>query len=351
MLEQMNIDDDWDNFLSTNELSEKKTELSKITEMPKSSNLYISTKTIIAYLNCNFIDIHKIFWKIPIISYSTQKEGIIKKQIKFSTNDKKELEKVQEKIKDQPYSEVQIIEHIDTPDGRIKFKDQRKISIGLCKKDIISQRSKKKRAFFNCFVLIFRIIDNTKNIFKEMHVKVFNTGKIEIPGVQDDNTMNLIINRLILIMQPFIDEPLSYDMKENNTVLINSNYNCGYYINRDILHNILKYEYRINSSYDSCSYPGIQSKFHYIPGISNELQTGSQPENSIKTIEISFMIFRTGSILIVGKCEQNILEFIYEKIKSILNENYYRITMGIIDKPLINIKPKIIKKNVKTINI
>ncbi len=37
--------------------------------------------------------------------------------------------------------------HIDNPNGRIKFKDTRKISIGLSKKDIMTYRSKKNKHF------------------------------------------------------------------------------------------------------------------------------------------------------------------------------------------------------------
>ena len=38
--------------------------------------------------------------------------------------------------------------------------------------------------------------------------------------------------------------------------------------------------------------------------------------------QISFMIFRTGSVLIVGKCEDELLMKIYEFLKKILFDNY-----------------------------
>ena len=34
---------------------------------------------------------------------------------------------------------------------------------------------KKKGAFYNCFALIIRIKE--KNVYKEVHIKIFNTGK------------------------------------------------------------------------------------------------------------------------------------------------------------------------------
>ena len=59
-------------------------------QQPVCSNIYISTKTKISYLN-EPIDIKKVFWNIPISEYSTPNECIIKKQIKVSTTDPKEL--------------------------------------------------------------------------------------------------------------------------------------------------------------------------------------------------------------------------------------------------------------------
>ena len=49
------------------------------------------------------------------------------------------------------------------------------------------------------------------------------------------------------------------------------------------------------------------------------------PENKLiytNVKEVSFMIFRTGSVLIVGKCDENVLMLIYEFLKVILNNEY-----------------------------
>ena len=43
---------------------------------------------------------------------------------------------------------------------------------------MITNRTKKKGAFYNCFVIIMRVMENGK--FKEYHIKIFNTGKIEL---------------------------------------------------------------------------------------------------------------------------------------------------------------------------
>jgi TATA-box binding protein (TBP) (component of TFIID and TFIIIB) len=297
---------------------------------PICSNIYISTKTKISYLNTP-VDIKKVFWSIPISPYSTPQECVIKKQIKVSTTDPNELKEIKELLKNEKYYHEQEIEHIDNPEGRIKFKVQTKINIGLCKKDILNYRCKLKRAFFNCFVLIMRVKDPSSDIFKEMHVKVFNTGKLEIPGIQSDESLTHVLNLLIDILKPIVGDNIGYIPDKCETVLINSNFNCGYFINRDKLFNILKYKYRIHSNYDSCSYPGIQCKFYYVPELGPDNQTGQKPNPSLSSTypysienvnEISFMIFRTGSVLIVGRCGENVLYCIYNFLKKLLEAEY-----------------------------
>jgi len=302
---------------------------------PKCGSLYISTKTKISYLS-HKIMLEDVFWKVPVIQYHLPREGVIKKQMKFNSVCEAELEHVSSNIKNtcngqDHHIDEYIITHVVNPEGRIKFKDVRKVSIGLCKKDIISYRCKKKSAFYNCFVLILRVKYN--GCFKEVHVKIFNTGKLEIPGIQNDDILDQVLVLLTNTLRPFIksDIPLSYIKGKCETVLINSNFNCGYLINRDRMFDLLKYKYKINCSYDPCSYPGIQSEFYYDPQIT--VQTGRQPLSTVKKSQItkiSFMVFRTGSVLIVGKCTESVLDEIYCFVKTLLENEYDNIGDGII---------------------
>jgi len=342
----INIDKEWENFISSTydgddiDLSSEDEDINEILkntseefisadlssdleiEIPKASDIYISTKTKIAYLN-NIIDLKHIFWKIPVIPYSKPCDGVIKKQMKFNSASKEELDFIQNKLISESYSEEHIITHIDNPNGRIKFKDTRKISIGVSKKDIMSYRCKKKSAFYNCFVLILRMKVDT--MFREFHVKVFNTGKLEIPGIQTEKIFVMILQQIIDTLQPHIEEKMGYKDNTNETVLINSNFNCGFYINRENLYEILKMKYNTQAMYDPCSYPGIQCKFYYNPdvGLQNGCQISEENKKLYKNIsEVSFMIFRTGSVLIVGKCDENVLMVIYEYLKKVLNSEY-----------------------------
>ena len=332
--------------------------------IPEPSDIYISTKSKIAYLT-DPIDL-KIFWDIPVIPYATAKNGVIKKQIKFNSKTPEELNIIQERLQSELYYEEHVMSHIDNPNGRIKFKDIRKVTIGISKKDIMSYRSKKKQAFYNCFVMIIRL--KIDGLFREFHIKVFNTGKMEIPGVQNDAMFELVLKNIIEILQPYTEKKLEYN-KKSDTVLINSNFNCGFYIDRERLYDILKYKYNIQAIYDPCSYPGIQSKFYYNSelGIQTGIQTGATAKASAKSkakdalngiytdikdadnlTEVSFMVFRTGSVLIVGMCEENVLVEIYEFLKTLLKAEFSEIYQGLIDMEshnnIKNKKKKIRKK-------
>jgi TATA-box binding protein (TBP) (component of TFIID and TFIIIB) len=191
--------------------------------------------------------------------------------------------------------------------------------------------------------------------FKEFHVKVFNTGKLEIPGVQSETAFEMILNQVIQTLQPYLEEPLGYKDNSTETVLINSNFNCGFFINREVLYEILKFKYNIQSIYDPCSYPGIQCKFYHNPDV--DLQNGCQISEENKHLykdvrEVSFMIFRTGSVLIVGRCDENVLLIIYEFLKIILNNEYKNICQKVAknadENPIVvkDKKKKLRKKNI-----
>jgi len=237
--------------------------------------------------------------------------------------------------------------------------------VGVSKKDIMNCRGKVKNAFYNCFAMILRFkygnAAENKTMFKEIHVKIFNTGKLEIPGVLDAKLLDIVKEMILQILQPNIDTPLEFiETDSENNVLINSNFNCGYYINRDILHNILLSDkYNIESAYDPCSYPGVKCKFYFNNnnGFNETLQKGkilpedralklSELELNKKYTEISFMMFRTGSCLIVGNCSERILKFVFEFIKKILVEEYKNIQVPNEDT---TVKIKKVKLRKKTI--
>ena len=165
----------------------------------------------------------------------------------------------------------------------------------------------------------------------------------------------MILTQVLDTLQPYVKDKLEYKDETNETVLINSNFNCGFFVNREALYDILKFKYNIQSIYDPCSYPGIQCKFYYNPDV--DIQNGCQISEENKSLyknvkEVSFMIFRTGSVLIVGRCDENVLMIIYEFLKIILNNEYKNICQRVTkigDEAEIVVKDK--KKKIRRKNI
>ena len=381
---ESSVDDEWNSFLmsqNTNQISNIninksniKSALSDLDNInplipskceldvhvaPPCEDLNISTKTKVLFLNTE-ININDVFWKIPIIEYCTPSSGVIKKQMKIVSKTSEEYQEYRNKLVDIPYYTENIIKQIDNPSARrIKFKDERKITIGISKKDIMNYRGKVKNAFYNCFAMIIRF--NHEGTFREIHVKVFNTGKMEIPGILNAALLEIIKVMVLEILQPFF-ENIKLEYVENlkyENVLINSNFNCGFYINREKLHYILSKKYNIESSFDPCNYPGVKCKYYYNNNISSDdtKQTGnidaedchmkmSELGESKKYTEVSFMIFRTGSCLILGNCSERILLFIFDFLKNLLIREYPNISVSNNEVNEKNKKPKLRKKTV-----
>jgi TATA-box binding protein (TBP) (component of TFIID and TFIIIB) len=363
----MNLDDDWESFLQQDiddynngikkeeiTIEEKKDNDNNLLNYKKENNIectpiYISTTTKIGYLNQE-IDIYNLYWDIPVINYDNPLKGVIKKQIKLTTYSNEETEEINEKLKEYKYIKKHTISILDNPKSKAKinYKHVQKISIGISKKDFINYRSKEKGAFYNCFALVIRLMFEGE--FKEVHVKVFNTGKLEIPGIKNIKLLYKTLELLVEIMKPYIKDDLKYIESSIETVLINSNFSCGFYVNREKLYELLKFKYNMISMYDPCSYPGIQSKFYHnhnklvqngICECETKCNKKGNGNGKGQCHEVSFMIFRTGSVLIVGRCDEPILYEIYEFLKNILEEEFTNIFDEIYIK---NNKKKVLKK-------
>lgn len=139
MVGLQDIDEAWKEFLEDESITDvEQIDLNKINDVPSCGDLYISTKTKIAFLSKG-INLAEIFWELPLIGYYEKDEGIIKKEMKFNSINQKELDNIIKELQSPKYKnnyiQENIINRVVNPNGRVKFKDIRKISIGLCNLD------------------------------------------------------------------------------------------------------------------------------------------------------------------------------------------------------------------------
>lgn len=362
------VDDEWKQFLLNKNTTSSSTQPSVAVvaaDIPPSvSELVISTKTKIVYLN-QPLDVSRVFWNVPIIDYGEPREGVVKKTLRMVFTNPQEVEEYEttnlKQLRESgAHFSEQIIKQVNTIKGkRHHFKDERKISVGVCRKDVVSSRCKEKRAFFNCFVSNIRF--KLGDVFHEIHVKIFHTGKMEIPGILNREMFAEVQSMILKTLRGALGQDnLSFlehgDVNQvcksakngSNNILINSNFKCNFNVHREKLGNILNDKYGINADFDPCSYPGVKCTFYYNHdyGMNRELQRGHISKehygipldklNKCQTYtRVSFMIFRTGSCLGSGKCSEEILRFAYEYISKILLDEYPNIVTSkqdILDK-------------------
>jgi len=194
--------------------------------------------------------------------------------------------------------------------------------------------------FYNCTtvnVLISQI--------KSVNVKIFNNGKLQMTGISkpDDgkravdyicNMINdLTQNNVTIITNKQQYKVFRFSYK---TVMINTCYELGVCINREVLYNILSNRYNLNTIYDADGYPGVRVEYYY-----NTLTTNTQFEGICKCTskcrgkgvgegdnncrKISIAIFQSGSTIIARGCNSidpinKTYDFINNIIKTILGE-------------------------------
>lgn len=281
-------------------------------------------------------------------------------------NDKKEEKEEQMQGKKEEKEEK---EEPKKKRSRISYLDVRKISVGMTKSTIRrmciqkrkSKNVKSKNAFINCIALTMRIEDDTEEdrcllttaqqqqqkeeeqeqekkkteqqqqgprqlMFREVHAKLFNTGKVKIPGMQSEAMYNRVVNQLLQVLLPLVPFPMSVH-GPGDIILTNSNFTLNYEINRSVADYILRTKYDIFSVYDPCnSYTGITCKYYYNTWTKKRAEmsevTSPLPDH---ILSVSFMIFRTGSVLIVGKCDVNVLLHLYEFLCHVFQQEHHLI--------------------------
>ena len=192
--------------------------------------------------------------------------------------------------------------------------------------------------FYNCTtvnVLISQI--------KSVNVKIFNNGKLQMTGISKPVDGKRAVDYICNMINDLTDNDINIITNKKKykvfrfsykTVMINTCYELGVCINREVLYNILSNRYNLNTIYDADGYPGVRVEYYY-----NTLTTNTQFEGICKCTakcrgkgvgegdnncrKISIAIFQSGSTIIAGGCNSidpinKTYEFINDIIKTVL---------------------------------
>jgi TATA-box binding protein (TBP) (component of TFIID and TFIIIB) len=192
---------------------------------------------------------------------------------------------------------------------------------GFSKKMLKKVRKKSKKKIFYNQATIHVIHDD-----KIMNVKLFNNGKIQITGLKGINQSTVLVEKLINYLQDL--SVLDYETKlvSSELVLINSDFDIGYEIERETLHNEI-IEYGIYSSYEPCIYPGVNIKYfmnkNNFDGIcccENICNGKGKANGDGDCKKVTIAVFKSGKIIITGGQSTSQLETAYRFIKNFIDD-------------------------------
>lgn len=219
-------------------------------------------------------------------------------------------------------------------EGILKMEHEKNI-IGYSKRDLFSKRGVSDKTFFNQSTIVLRKAINSQGTdFKEVNIKLFGNGGIQMTGIPAEDfaqeTLVWLIEELKKVQPTVFRE--TPELQKFKVQLINSDYQVAYPINRNALHSILSNNYKLFSTFESTIYQGVNTKYYYNDKHPDKLNpgiclcekrckgqgTGSGP-GECKRITIS--VFQTGKIIVTGGRYLFQLEEAYHFLNKVLQNH------------------------------
>tara|TARA_B100000902_G_scaffold357762_1_gene372442 strand:+ start:83 stop:820 length:738 start_codon:yes stop_codon:yes gene_type:complete len=191
---------------------------------------------------------------------------------------------------------------------------------GFSKKMLRKKRKKTKKKIFYNQVTLHVIHDS-----KIMNVKMFNNGKIQITGLKKIDQAPQLIKKLIDYFQ---DIHIFQDMEilDHKLVLINSDFDIGYEVDREILHREI-IELGIYSSFEPCIYPGVNIKYYIninndngVCCCENICNGKGRGDGDGKCKKVTIAVFKSGKIIITGGQSLEQVQKAHNFIKTFMHE-------------------------------
>lgn len=243
------------------------------------------------------------------------------------------------KYLDVSYGKIHSINFGDMPDTntaiiKIKKKKKKKKQKQVQENDENKKENKKKKDHFFNQVSVTSKSPNGKLI----NIKLFLNGTIQITGcknyIHTMEALQCLFNELKktiyiyntkkgkFIEKKFVkdeDELFVSKISKPKIVMINTNFDIGYTVNRDKLFEYTQ-QHDIIASYDPNVHAGVNIKY------------------KIKKKKISIFVFESGSIIITGASNSEHVKSAYEFINKLLLANYDKfVTRDVLSESLIDL--------------
>tara|TARA_A100001015_G_scaffold18567_1_gene21528 strand:- start:2134 stop:3162 length:1029 start_codon:yes stop_codon:yes gene_type:complete len=224
----------------------------------------------------------------------------------------------------------------------------------------------KKKTFYNQMTLIFQLSETCR-----INMKFFLNGGYQMTGVKGEEYVeqalqylfrklrkikkkrtvmrnayptrfaNYLVthkkcNKKILDTIFSYNHKIKFDVRNQRTILINSDFKTGFKINRPVLNNLLGTDYQILTTFDPCYYPAVNSKYYwnesymssdYIEGKcycqKKDKCTGKGTGKGVGQCKrITIATFQSGSVIITGAQKREQLDVCYRYINKVFRDNF-----------------------------
>jgi len=218
-------------------------------------------------------------------------------------------------------------------EGVLKF-EHKNMVLGYSHKDIFTNRKITSKSFFNQSTLVLRrrLDDEKEDNWKEVNVKLFANGGIQMTGVMSQDFAYSAIVWLLELIKTLPESPFTHpvQIQRVSVQLINTDYSLNKFINQEALHKILINQYNLFSMLEKTIYQGINTKFFYNtnnPGVGickcdNFCKGQGSGEGDGQCKRITISIFRTGRIIITGARQLKQIRAAYDFLNSVFDKYY-----------------------------
>ena len=188
-----------------------------------------------------------------------------------------------------------------------------------------TRKIEKKKFFYNQI---------TAHIYEDkiVNVKIFNNGKIQMTGIKNKGQGDRVIEKVIMIIKMIETDVLesiitNCDLHpdEGKIAMINTDFDCGFKLKREILQRIVT-DKGYYSSFEPTIYPGVNIKYYFNKerqdtGVCNCMGkcNGKGKDGYCKKITVA--VFNSGKIIITGGQSYEQLNTAYDFINNILVDN------------------------------
>jgi TATA-box binding protein (TBP) (component of TFIID and TFIIIB) len=184
-----------------------------------------------------------------------------------------------------------------------------------------TRKNKTRKIFYNQITL---------HVFKDqkiINVKLFNNGKIQMTGLKYESQGFDLLHDLINHFKQLYIFRDEIKMVHYDIVLINSDFDIGFEIDRETLHSHI-INSGIYSSYEPCMYPGVNVKYFINQNQSNGIcncnimcngKGKGHGDGDCKKITVA--IFKSGKIIITGGQNKGQIVIAYNFIKDFIHND------------------------------